>query len=601
MPWSSGTYTKWNASNVPPNWVGDASVGIKIEASRHDTQDDDFAAGINNCLTKDGSNAATGNINLGSNRIINVSNAVAANDALTLGQAQAGISASGTALSITNTRFSNDAGGSSLSFAKSRGAAVGVNTIVQSGDQIGVIAFNGANGTGYNNAAAIIASVDGTPGATNDMPGALRFYTTPDGSGLLAERVIIRQDGKTGIGTSSPLTQLTVAGAGENAAPADAGNKSASIRVTSTGGGANDGGQVEFGFGSGSYAQSYFAAIKGLGVNGSGNTQGDLAFYVRSSTGSTSLTEHMRISNNGRIGFGVNPSIGKIDVAALSNGITASLRGRPADNIGILMMTEDGGTEVARIEHDTTYLQIQKSGANPIIFTSAATERARFAGTDGHFCVGTTNDAPANNNVTGAVVRTDGLIEASRSGTGGGGTGIRVNRRTDDGTLIEFLRGATSVGSISVSSGSVSYNSFSGSHWSQLEDGSRPEILIGTVLESIGDMCQWPNENENILPKVKVSDTAGTSAVYGVFRTWDNDWELTNDMLVVSVGAFMVRVSGDETVSVGDLLESNGDGTARVQADNIIKSSTIGKVVSTNKSIQHPDGSYCVPTVLYCG
>jgi hypothetical protein len=63
MPWGGGSYTKGNSATG--GWTGDASLGIGIEAGRHDTQDNDFATGINQCLNKDGSNAATGNLNLG--------------------------------------------------------------------------------------------------------------------------------------------------------------------------------------------------------------------------------------------------------------------------------------------------------------------------------------------------------------------------------------------------------------------------------------------------------------------------------------------------------------------------------------------------------
>lgn len=63
MPWAGGNYTKGNSATG--GWTGDASLGIGIEAGRHDTQDNDFATGINQCLNKDGTNAATGNLNLG--------------------------------------------------------------------------------------------------------------------------------------------------------------------------------------------------------------------------------------------------------------------------------------------------------------------------------------------------------------------------------------------------------------------------------------------------------------------------------------------------------------------------------------------------------
>lgn len=81
----------WNGSGVferQHNWTDDANNGIKIRADRHDEEDDNLAIGLNNCLTKDGQNAATGNINLGSNRIYGLADGTGANDAVTLGQMQ---------------------------------------------------------------------------------------------------------------------------------------------------------------------------------------------------------------------------------------------------------------------------------------------------------------------------------------------------------------------------------------------------------------------------------------------------------------------------------------------------------------------------------
>lgn len=179
---------------------------------------------------------------------------------------------------------------------------------------------------------------------------------------------------------------------------------------------------------------------------------------------------------------------------------------------------------------------------------------------------------------------------------------LELNRKTGDGAIVNIRQDAVVEGSISVSGTTVTYAAFTGSHWAQLHDGSKPEILRGTVLESIDELCEWPDEEETErLCKVKVSDTVGSKRVYGVFLTWDEDWEETNDMLVTSLGAFVCRVNKDIEVQIGDLLESNGDGTAKVQSDDIIRSSTIGKVTGTTKTHIHPDGSYCVPTVLYCG
>jgi len=62
----------------------------------------------------------------------------------------------------------------------------------------------------YQNTAAITSTIDGTPGAS-DMPGSLIFYTTPDGSATLTERMRINNAGDIKMGPSgSPDGQLDV-------------------------------------------------------------------------------------------------------------------------------------------------------------------------------------------------------------------------------------------------------------------------------------------------------------------------------------------------------------------------------------------------------
>ena len=93
-------------------------------------------------------------------------------------------------------RASNNNSPPYFHFHKSRGTSVGDATIVQSGDELGRIRWNGTNGSGLSFAAEIRATVDGTPGASDDMPGRLEFHTTPDGSGTPTERLRITKNGK---------------------------------------------------------------------------------------------------------------------------------------------------------------------------------------------------------------------------------------------------------------------------------------------------------------------------------------------------------------------------------------------------------------------
>ncbi len=103
-------------------------------------------------------------------------------------------------------RQSSDTGGPEFVLHKRR---LG---IVSSGDDIGIIEFEGYDGANYIRAAQIEAEVDGTPG-TNDMPGRLVFSTTPDGASSATERMRITNAGSVGIGTS-PATgnKLDVSG-----------------------------------------------------------------------------------------------------------------------------------------------------------------------------------------------------------------------------------------------------------------------------------------------------------------------------------------------------------------------------------------------------
>ena len=89
MPWSGGAFTRTNGVHTGATlWAQDRDAGTKILATRHDTHDQDLADGINSTLEKSGSNAATGNLNIGSNRLTAVADGTAKTDAATVNQIQ---------------------------------------------------------------------------------------------------------------------------------------------------------------------------------------------------------------------------------------------------------------------------------------------------------------------------------------------------------------------------------------------------------------------------------------------------------------------------------------------------------------------------------
>jgi len=97
--------------------------------------------------------------------------------------------------SITMIANSADSNGAYLMIGKSRGSSLGSSTALNNGDQIGGIYFCAADGTDIQHAAAYItANIYGDVG-TNDVPGMLRFFTTPDGSASPTEKVRILPSG----------------------------------------------------------------------------------------------------------------------------------------------------------------------------------------------------------------------------------------------------------------------------------------------------------------------------------------------------------------------------------------------------------------------
>jgi hypothetical protein len=195
-------------------------------------------------------------------------------------------------------------------------------------------------------------------------------------------------------------------------------------------------------------------------------------------------------------------------------------------------------------------------------------------------------------------------IQLSKSGTGifavASDVSLYVNRFTTDGSLVVFSQDSTQEGSISVSGTTVSYNGAHLSRWSQLPGGAtREEILRGTVLSNIDEMCGWGEEENEQLNRMKVSDVEGDKNVSGVFQAWDDDDDTyTDDFYCAMTGDFIIRIAEGVTVERGDLLMSAGDGTAKPQDDDIIRSKTVAKVTSTHVTCTYEDGSYCVPCVL---
>jgi len=308
----------------------------------------------------------------------------------------------------------------------------------------------------------------------------------------------------------------------------------------------------------------------------------------------------------------------------------------------MIIQTKVAGSTISRIDMNAGETVINQDAIDLDfrVETTGYQNALRIQGSDGMITMGKSN---ASSSVEGIRFHSG----VNHHITMNGASVILFNRGTNDGQVIGIAQADSTEGSISVSGNTVSYNAFSASHWSRLTDNSKPTILKGTVIETIDEMMDWYQltftvpatddtpehspkisialedgqsvgdtitynhdgtdyqatiikEADNKHTKCKISDTADSTRVYGVFADWDNDDDTVNDMYVTAVGTHVVRVHSSATVSAGDLLVSNGDGTAKVQDDDIIRSKTIGKVLTNIKQETYDDGSYTVPCALYC-
>ena len=342
----------------------------------------------------------------------------------------------------------------------------------------------------------------------------------------------------------------------------------------------------------------------------------------------------------GDASVGPNAKADELIVEGSAHSGISILSGNSSD--GSIYFGDSGDDNIGQIaySHDGNLMQ----------FITNATEAMRIQ-SDGLVLVGKTSAAIGT---AGTEIYSNGEVKITRDAN----TALTLNREGSDGFILAINNDASFEGGITFSGGTVSYSAFCGSHWTRLADNSKPTILKGTVIESIATMCDWyqavaevaevkddegntitpaykvkemitlPNgksagdavtftsdgkeytgtyvkETNERLPMCKISDTEDSKAIYGVFMAWDDEDNGlngdVNDMNIASIGAYLVRIHKDETVAIGDYLQSKGDGTAKKQADDILRSSTIAKVTSTEKTVTYDDGSYCVPCTLHCG
>jgi hypothetical protein len=403
------------------------------------------------------------------------------------------------------------------------------------------------------------------------------------------ERVRIDSAGNVGIGITSPQQLLHVNSSGSNGGQLQITN--ASTGAASTDGllvGYNTSNDVIFNNQEATLTKFFTSGLERAAIDPSGRL---LVGTSSAPTGGTYAINSL-ISVKGYAGSSTGVGIFNISGGMAASSVVSGTE------ISVIACSDASGNEYATIKcvGDGTGASGNYPGrlmfsTNPGSPATGPTERMRI-NSSGEFLFGKTTNVASDN---GAIIGGQYFSVASQ---GFQGTGF--HRNGNDGGIVGFFQDGTEEGSISVSGTTVSYNGAHLSRWSQLPSGAeRIEILRGTVLSNLDEMCEWGEEDNEQLNRMKVSDVEGDKNVSGVFQAWDDDDDTyTNDFYCAMTGDFIIRIAAGTTVERGDLLMSAGDGTAKPQADDLVRSCTVAKVTSANVSCTYDDGSYCVPCVL---
>ena len=213
-----------------------------------------------------------------------------------------------------------------------------------------------------------------------------------------------------------------------------------------------------------------------------------------------------------------------------------------------LILDADADTSIEASSDDT--IQVKVAGSEKLRIDS-----------DGDIIIGKTAQ---NNTAAGTVIQNDGFASFVRDGN----LSLIINRLTDDGTLIDFRKDGSSVGTIASSSGDFKIDApadiildadgsdirllDAGTEWGRIQNGTGSQLILQSKV-SDEDMLFQGNDGGSNITALTLDMSAGGEATFG-----------DNVIIGFQQGYKVEGGSGNATVSFTTTTGDGGANTVQV-------------------------------------